>query len=204
MRAPGSTGAGMASAYGWRANMAKTSRILPMDASTGSVAADLKTKVNAGAPSKTDIVLKKLRGSKGTRVQQLADATGWQLHSVRGFLSATVRKKLGLNLMSDVGKDGVRRYSVAPAFPGVINAQRPLHDWRKFVSQYLRTVHEDGQQASPRPFAVSQEYRFAVVVAPKKPPLNLVSSHNPPPPGYPTDVVRGSECLVQIFARLIR
>lgn len=71
-----------------------------------------KAKHEAPAVSKTDLVVKKLRGAKGVSIQQLADATGWQLHSVRGFLSATIRKKLGLNLVSEVGKDGVRRYRV--------------------------------------------------------------------------------------------
>ena len=62
--------------------------------------------------SKSDLVLKKLRATKGVSLQQLADVTGWQLHSVRGFLSAVVRKKLELNLISDVGKDEVRRYRI--------------------------------------------------------------------------------------------
>lgn len=65
----------------------------------------------AGAP-KTNLVLKKLRSAKGATLQQLSDATDWQLHSVRGFLSAVVRKKLGLNLTSEVGKDAIRRYRV--------------------------------------------------------------------------------------------
>lgn len=68
--------------------------------------------------SKTDIVLKKLRSAKGASLQQLADATGWQLHSVRGFLSAIVRKKLNLNLVSDVGKDEVRRYRIVDTAVG--------------------------------------------------------------------------------------
>lgn len=62
--------------------------------------------------SKTEIVLKKLRAGKGASIAQLGEVTGWQPHSVRGFLSATVRKKLGLDLTSEVGKDGIRRYRV--------------------------------------------------------------------------------------------
>jgi len=69
-------------------------------------------KPNAPVISKSDMVVKKLRSVKGVSLQQLADATGWQLHSVRGFLSGTVRKKLSLNLVSDVGKDEVRRYRI--------------------------------------------------------------------------------------------
>lgn len=64
------------------------------------------------APSKSEQVLKQLRTAKGVTVAQIAEATGWQLHSVRGFLSGTVKKKLGLNLVSEVAKDGNRRYRV--------------------------------------------------------------------------------------------
>lgn len=39
-------------------------------------------------------------------------ATGWQPHSVRGFLSGTVGKKLGLTVTSTKGEDGERSYSV--------------------------------------------------------------------------------------------
>jgi uncharacterized protein DUF3489 len=45
-------------------------------------------------------------------LQQLMDATGWQAHSVRGFLSGTVVKKMGLVVVSAKGKDGVRHYSI--------------------------------------------------------------------------------------------
>ena len=69
-------------------------------------------KRDAPVVTKSEMALKKLRGAKGVSLQQLADVTGWQLHSVRGFLSAVVRKKLELNLVSDVGKDEVRRYRI--------------------------------------------------------------------------------------------
>ncbi|MEM5473868.1 DUF3489 domain-containing protein [Hoeflea sp. AS60] len=63
--------------------------------------------------SKSDIVLKKLRAKNGATLEALMEATGWQAHSVRGFLSGVVRKKLGLPLTSDIGKDGKRRYRLA-------------------------------------------------------------------------------------------
>ena len=65
--------------------------------------------------SKSDVVLKKLRSARGVTVGQIMEATGWQAHSVRGFLSAVVRKKLGLTLTSEIGKDGQRRYRVVDA-----------------------------------------------------------------------------------------
>ncbi len=39
-------------------------------------------------------------------------ATGWQPHSVRGFLSGTVGKKMGLVVTSTKGENGERTYSI--------------------------------------------------------------------------------------------
>ena len=61
----------------------------------------------------SSLVLKKLRTPGGATLPMLMEETGWQAHSVRGFLSGTVRKRLGLDLTSTIGKDGVRRYRVA-------------------------------------------------------------------------------------------
>jgi len=41
----------------------------------------------------------------------LMEATGWQAHSVRGFLSGVLRKKLNLNVVSADG-NGVRKYRI--------------------------------------------------------------------------------------------
>jgi hypothetical protein len=43
--------------------------------------------------------------------------TGWQPHSVRGFLSGTVGKEMGLAVSSTKGEDGERSYSVKGLFP---------------------------------------------------------------------------------------
>ncbi len=71
-----------------------------------------KPKTEAPAGTKTYAVLKKLKGAKGVTLEALMEATGWQAHSVRGFLSGTVKKKLGHSLSSETGKDGIRRYRI--------------------------------------------------------------------------------------------
>jgi hypothetical protein len=52
-----------------------------------------------------------LRSSTGTTIDAMTKVTGWQRHSVRGFLSGVVRNKLGLNLVSEAGEAG-RRYRI--------------------------------------------------------------------------------------------
>ena len=64
------------------------------------------------AETKTSVAIRKLRAAKGVTIEALMEATGWQAHSVRGFLSGVIKKKLGLRVVSDVGKDGVRRYRI--------------------------------------------------------------------------------------------
>ena len=62
--------------------------------------------------TKADLIIKKLRTAKGASMEMLIAETGWQAHSVRGFLSAVVKKKLALSLVSESGKDGGRRYRI--------------------------------------------------------------------------------------------
>jgi hypothetical protein len=57
-------------------------------------------------------VLDLLKRPGGVTAQELMKATGWQPHSVRGFLSGTVRKKMGHEVISSKGEDGERSYSI--------------------------------------------------------------------------------------------
>lgn len=49
---------------------------------------------------------------EGVSIEELQKATGWQQHSVRGFLAGAVKKKLGLTLLSERPDVGPRRYRI--------------------------------------------------------------------------------------------
>ena len=63
------------------------------------------------ANSKQARVLALLRGPNGATIATVIRSTGWQPHTVRGFLAAVVRKKLGLRLESEK-TDGERVYRI--------------------------------------------------------------------------------------------
>jgi hypothetical protein len=59
-------------------------------------------------------VIAMLRSANGASIAALMKATGWQQHSVRGFLAGVVRKRLGLKLESRK-VDGSRLYRIIGA-----------------------------------------------------------------------------------------
>ena len=67
--------------------------------------------------SKTAKVLDLLKRSGGATGKELMKATGWQAHSVRGFLSGVLGKKMGLTVRSTKAEDGERRYSITSSHP---------------------------------------------------------------------------------------
>src|SRR6185436_4216408 len=59
-----------------------------------------KVKSATRTGSKTATVLDLLRRPKGASLKEIMAETGWLAHSVRGFISGTVGKKMGLKLES--------------------------------------------------------------------------------------------------------
>jgi hypothetical protein len=67
----------------------------------------------AKTTTKQDQVLALLRRQTGASIDEIVAATDWQPHSARGFLAGAVKKRLGIEVISEKGEDGVRRYHVA-------------------------------------------------------------------------------------------
>ena len=62
--------------------------------------------------SKAAKILDLLKRPEGATLKGLMKATDWQAHSVRGFLSGTIGKKMGLKVASTKTEDGERTYSI--------------------------------------------------------------------------------------------
>ena len=56
--------------------------------------------------SKQSQVVALLRRPEGASAQEIMEATGWQKHSVRGFISGTAKKSLGLAITTEKGAHG--------------------------------------------------------------------------------------------------
>jgi hypothetical protein len=63
--------------------------------------------------SKAAQVIELLKRPKGATLDDIMEATGWQAHSVRGFLSGALRKRLGLTVESTKTDGGKRIYTIA-------------------------------------------------------------------------------------------
>jgi predicted ArsR family transcriptional regulator len=62
--------------------------------------------------SKQATLIKLLERSGGASIDEMAEATGWQRHSIRGMMSGVLKKRLGLSIASEKEERG-RIYRIA-------------------------------------------------------------------------------------------
>jgi hypothetical protein len=94
------------------------------------IAAKASDDIGPSKPNKQDSATKQarvlsiLRSPAGATIAAMVQATGWQQHSVRGFLAGVVRKRLKLKLTSKK-VDGVRVYQIGSSGDAKAHARQP-------------------------------------------------------------------------------
>ncbi len=95
------------------ATATQTSDVTPAKTRPGKKAKTTKATPTARDGSKKAQVIALLQQSGGATLKQIMAATDWQAHSVRGFLSGALTKKMGLRIESERTADGERTYRIA-------------------------------------------------------------------------------------------
>jgi len=92
----------------------QTGTALEMEASARVARTDApRTARKPKKKTKADALVALLTRTRGATLDDMMKATGWQAHSVRGFLAGSLKKKLGRGVTSDVTDKG-RVYRIAP------------------------------------------------------------------------------------------
>jgi hypothetical protein len=82
------------------------------EAKAKKAAKPAKRTTSPRAESKGAKIIEMIGRPKGATLAEIMKATDWQAHSVRGFLSGNLSKKMGLNIQSERRPDGERVYRV--------------------------------------------------------------------------------------------
>ncbi|QJY32125.1 DUF3489 domain-containing protein [Diaphorobacter sp. JS3050] len=64
-------------------------------------ASTLESPKRSPGNSKQALVIEMLKRPEGATIAQICEATGWQAHTVRGTFAGALKKKLGLNIVSE-------------------------------------------------------------------------------------------------------
>jgi Protein of unknown function (DUF3489) len=91
---------------------AKKGKVAPKAKTPKKTPKAAKKEGGAREGSKAAKILDLLKRPDGATLAELMKAAGWQAHSVRGFISGTLGKKLGLTVTSTKADDGERTYTV--------------------------------------------------------------------------------------------
>src|SRR5258708_39273907 len=98
----------------------------PRTQKSGARAAQPPPKPATGPHTKQAAIIAMLRTPAGATIASLVTATEWQQHSVRGFLAGVVRKKLGLDLVSEqTDKGRVYRITKGKSSPVAADRTKP-------------------------------------------------------------------------------
>ena len=89
---------------------AGTAAVTPQGAAVAPAAKPWKPEARAG--SKKSAVIELLRRKEGATANEIAKITKWQPHTIRGFISGTISKKMKLALESVRNEQGERVYKV--------------------------------------------------------------------------------------------
>ena len=95
---------------GTRQTARRTSRPKTDSSATLVAASDSPTPPKQKAPTKGDMLVALLRRPGGITAAQMAEATGWKIHTARAFIS--VRKKLGIAIRAEKGDGGNTVYRI--------------------------------------------------------------------------------------------
>ncbi len=90
--------------------MARLAQSKPKATAFAQTASAAKAAPPAPRVTKSESLIALLRTKRGATLPEMMKATGWQQHSVRGFLAGTLRKRHGLEAISEKPEDGLRRY----------------------------------------------------------------------------------------------
>jgi Protein of unknown function (DUF3489) len=88
----------------------KTGAVAERQAVTEAVTNKRGTSKKKPNKTKSALIVGLLKRKSGASLEELQRSSGWQAHSVRGFLSGTLKKRMGLRVISAVTDTGVRRY----------------------------------------------------------------------------------------------
>jgi Protein of unknown function (DUF3489) len=92
------------------------SKISPKKAATTAKAKtsgkNSKRRTGGGSLPKSSRITALLNRPDGATIAELMKITGWQSHSIRGFLSGTPKKRKGLVVSSQKDEAGVMRYRI--------------------------------------------------------------------------------------------
>jgi hypothetical protein len=94
----------------------KAAQVAPAKAKASKTTKAAKKATSAPIPrefSKKAIVLDMLKRKSGATMAEIAKETGWQNHTIRGFISGTLTKKMGLVIESTRSEAGERTYKTA-------------------------------------------------------------------------------------------